>query len=71
MVASLAEVEDRERAGRLAGRGQDRRDATLESGDFLCHLVVGGIRKARVEVACGLQVEEVGHLLRRLVLERG
>ena len=71
MVARLAEVEDREGRRRLPRARENRRHAPLERGDLLRHLVVRGVREARVEVARRLQVEEVRHLLRRLIAERG
>ena len=71
VVARVAEVEDRVRRGRLARTREDRGHAALERADLLRDLVVRRVRKARVEVAALLQVEEVGHLLARLVLESG
>lgn len=68
VVAGRAEVEDGEGRRGLSGAGEHRGDAAFERGDLLGDLVVRRVREARVEVAARLQVEEVGHLLARLVL---
>ena len=70
MIACIADVVDGEEVRRLTGRGQDRRNAALERRDLLRNEVVRRVCKPRIEVAGRLQVEEVAHMLRRVVLER-
>ena len=71
MVASLADVEDGIEIGCLTRRGQYGTDTTFEGCNLLSHSVVGGVSQTGVEVAILLQVEEVGHLLCIVILERG
>ena len=70
MVAGIAEIEDGERRGRLAGARENSRDAAFEGRDLLRDRVVRRVREASVEISWRLEVEEVGHVLRRVVLER-
>ena len=69
VVARVAEVQNRERRRRLAGRREHCCHAPLKRRDLLRHLVVRGIGKARVEISGLLEVKQIPHLLRGLVPE--
>ena len=69
MVARAAEIHNRESICRLSRARQNCRDTTLERGNFLRHRVICRVRKARIEVARCLQVEEVGHMLGRIIFK--
>ena len=69
MVAAAGDVENREEIGRLAGGGQHGRRAALQLGDLGRHAVVGGVLQAGVEIAAGLQIEELAHVLGGVVFE--
>ncbi len=71
MVAAGGNVEDRVEVGRLAGRGQHAGGAALHRRDFGGDIVVGGVLEAGVEVAGGLEVKELAHLLAGGVGEGG
>ena len=60
-----------EEVGRLAGRGEHGGGAALQLADLGGHIVVGGVLEAGVEVAVGLQVKELTHVLAGGVFERG
>ncbi|TPW13306.1 MAG: cystathionine-beta-synthase domain harboring protein [Acidimicrobiaceae bacterium] len=66
MVACLAKRADGEELGRLAARGGDSPDATLEAGDALLERGDGGVGDAAVDVAVLLQREQVGRVRRVL-----
>ena len=71
VVAGLTDVEDGIEVGCLTRRGQHSAHTAFEGGNLRGHRVVGGILQASVEVALLLQVEEVGHFFRVVILERG
>ena len=71
MAACLADVEEREEVGRLAGGGQHGRSAALQLCKLRCHIIAGRVLQTRVKIACRLQVEQPAHLLARIVLKRG
>ena len=71
MVARLAEVEDGEKRGRLAGGGDQRADAAFERGDLVLDAFEGGVAQARVEMAGNFQVEELAEVVGGVVLEGG
>ena len=51
MVAGVADVEDGKCGRRLSGRGEDGCHSAFEGGDLLGHLVIGRVRKTRVEIS--------------------
>ena len=69
MAACLANVEEREEVGRLTGGGQHSRSAALQFRKLRCHIIAGRILQARIEVPGRLQVEQLAHLLARIVLK--
>ena len=71
MVPDVAQVEQRKEVGCLAGAGQHAGGAALQLGDFGRHRVAGGVLQAGIEVAAGLQVEQLAHLVGTVILERG
>ena len=71
VAARLAYVEEREEVCGLAGAREHGRRAALERADLGRHAVVGGILQTGVEVALGLQVKELAHVLGGRVLEGG
>lgn len=71
VVARLADVEHGEEVRRLTGTREHRSDTAFHGRNLGCHGVVGRVLQARVEVAAGLQVEQVGHRVAGLVLESG
>ena len=71
VVASLTDVEDGIEVGSLTRRCKHGSDTTLEGSNLLSHRVVGGVGQTGIEVSFLLQIEEVGHLLRVVILERG
>ena len=70
MIARIAEIEDSKSRGRLSGARENRRNTAFTRGDLLRHCVVRRVREPSVEIAWRFQVEQVGHVLRRVVLER-
>ena len=71
MVAAGGDVEQREEVGRLTGGGEHGGGAALQRGDLRGHEVVGGVLEPGVEIAAGLQIEELAHVLAGGVFERG
>ena len=69
MAACLADVEEREEVGRLAGGGQHCRNAALQLRKLRCHIITGRVLQTRVEITGRLQVEQPAHLLARIVLK--
>ena len=54
MASRLADVENGEKGGGLAGGGQDSAHPALQIGDAGGYGVVGGVLQPGVEVAVGL-----------------
>ena len=71
VVPAGADVEQGEEIGRLAGGGEHGGGAALQLTDLGGHVVVGGVLEAGVEIAAGLQVKELAHVLTGGVLEGG
>jgi hypothetical protein len=71
VVAAVAEVQDRDERGGLAGGGHQGADAALEGGQLLFRGFGRGVAEARVEVAGRFEVEEVSDVFAAVVLERG
>ena len=71
VVAAAGDVEDSIEVGRLAGGEEHGGAAALQSGDLGRHGIVGGVLQAGVEVAAGLQIEQLAHLLAGLIAEGG
>ena len=71
MVASLADVEHGVEVGSLTRGGQYGAYTAFEGCNLGGYSIVGGVLQTGVEVAFLLQVEEVGHLLGIVILERG
>ena len=71
MVPTAGDVEDGVEVGRLSGGQEHGRGAPLQGADLGRHHVVGGVLQAGVEVAAGLQVEQLAHLLAGLIAEGG
>lgn len=71
MVTGLANVEHGVEVGGLARRGEDAARAALQLVDFGRHGVVGRVLESGVEIALGLEVEEVGHGLAAVIFEGG
>ena len=63
MIAAVGDVEDSVEVGRLAGGGEHRGGSALHVADFCGYHVVGGVLQPGVEVAAGLQVKELAHVL--------
>ena len=70
VIPSLGDVHHRKHARRLTGARQNRRHAAFKRGDLARHRVVRRVRETRVEVTGRLEVEQVRHLLGRLIAER-
>ena len=68
---TIRDIENGKRGCGLARARQNGGDAAFKRGDFFSHLIVGGIRQTRIKIARRLKVEKIGHVLRRIVLERG
>ena len=71
VVPALADVEQGEEVGRLTGGGQHGGGAALHLRDFRRHIVVGGVLEPGVEVAAGLQIEQLAHVLAGVIFEGG
>src|SRR5699024_9909926 len=71
VVPALADVEQGQAVGGLPAGGQHGGGATVQGGDLAGHGVAGGVLQAGVEVAVGLQVEQLAHVLAGVVLEGG
>ena len=69
VTARLADVEHREEVRRLAGAREHARGAALERGDLRRYGIVRRVLQTRVEVARGLEVEELAHVIGGLVPE--
>ena len=69
MVALAGKVEHAEEGGGLPGRGEHGGRSALKLGYLGGHVVVGGVLKAGVEIAAGLEVEELAHVFAGIVLE--
>ena len=70
VVACLAEIEQRKEVGRLTAGRQHGGGAAFQLADLFRHHVAGGVLQAGVEVAVGLEVEQLAHVLAGSVLER-
>ena len=70
VIARIAKIKDSKSRGRLSGARENRRYAAFEGRDLLRDRVVRRVREPSVEISWRLEVEEVGHVLRRVVLER-
>ena len=71
VVAAAGNVEHRQEIGRLTGAGQHGGAASLQGADFRRHCVAGRIGQTGVEIAVRLQVEQLAHVLRSSIFERG
>ena len=71
VVAGFANVENGVEVCCLTGTREHGGNTTFESGDLVSDGVVGRVLQTGVEVATGLQVEQVGHVIGGFVLERG
>ena len=71
VVPALADVEQGQEVGGLPAGGQHGGGAPFQGGDLAGHGVAGGVLQAGVEVAVGLQVEQLAHVLAGVVLEGG
>ena len=71
VVPAGGDVEHRVEIGCLAGGGQHGRRAALQLRDLLRHVVAGGVLEAAVEIALGLQIEELRHIGAGVVFEGG
>ena len=70
MVACLTEIEQRKEVGGLTAGRQHGGGAAFQLADLFRHHVAGGVLQAGVEVAVGLEVEQLAHVLAGSVLER-
>ena len=71
MLSAGDDVEDGVEGGRLAGGREHGRRAAFQRGDLCRHMVIGGVLQPGVEIAAGLQVEQLAHGLAGLVSEGG
>ena len=69
MVAAIGNIEDGVEVGCLAAAGQHGGSASLQLADLGCHIVVGRVLEPGVEIAAGLQVKELSHILAGSILE--
>ena len=71
MVTAVGDVEHSIEVGRLAGGGEHGGGAALHVADLGRHHVVGGVLEPGIEIAAGLQVEQLAHVLAGGILECG
>ncbi len=71
MVASLTEVEQCKEVCRLTAGRQHGGGAALQFADLFRHHIAGGILQTGVEIAIGLKVEQLAHILAGGILEGG
>ena len=71
VVSAARDVEDGIEVGRLSGGQQHGGGAPLQGADLGRYRVVGGVLQSGIEVAAGLQVEQLAHLLAGLIAEGG
>ena len=71
MVAALGDVEHGVEGSSLTAGGEHSGTAALKGADAGGHHVVSGVLQAGIEVAAGLQVEELAHVLAGVVFESG
>ncbi len=69
VVPGAGDVEDGVEVGSLAGGGEHRGGAALQGADPGGDGVAGRVLQAGVEIAFGLQVEELAHVLAGVVFE--
>ena len=65
----VLKIEQSKEVGRLAGRSEHSGGAALQLGDLGGHIVAGGVLQAGVEIAAGLQVKELAHILGGSIFE--
>ena len=70
VVACLADIEQRKEVGSLTAGRQHGGGASFQLADLFRHHIAGGVLQAGVEVAVGLEVEQLAHVLAGSVLER-
>ena len=70
MIASLTDIEDGIEISSLTATGEHSPYSTLEGSNLASHRIIGRILQTGIEIALFLQVEEVGHLFRVVILER-
>ena len=71
VVSAGGDIEHGVEVGRLAGGGEHGGGAALHLADLSGGVVAGGVLKAAVEIALGLQVKELAHVLAGVILEGG
>ena len=71
MVASLTDVEHGIEVGSLSAAGQHTAYTAFQRSNLCRHSVVGGVLQTGIEISLFLQVEELGHLVRVVILESG
>ena len=71
MVTAGGNIENGVEGGRLAGGEQHGSGASLQGADLGRHGVVGGVLEAGIEIAAGLQIKQLAHLLAGLIAEGG
>ena len=69
MVASLADIEYRIEVRGLSATGQHAAHAPFQSRDLGCHGIVGGVLQTGVEIPFFLQIEQLRHLVRVVILK--
>ena len=70
MTARMANVQNRNQGGCLAGRGQQRADAALQRGNFLFYRVERRVAETRIEKAVFLQIKKLAEGFGAVITER-
>ena len=63
VVAAAGDIKDCHKVGGLAGAGQHGGGAAFQSADLGRHRVTGGVGQPGIEIALGLQIEQLAHIL--------
>ena len=71
VVPCLADIEQRKEVCGLTAGGEHGGSAALQLADLFGYHIAGGVLQAGVEIAVGLQVEQLAHVLAGSVLEGG
>ena len=71
MVTAGGNIENGVEGGRLAGGEQHGSGASLQGADLGRHGVVGGVLEAGIELAAGLQIKQLAHILAGGILKGG
>src|SRR5699024_3670462 len=71
MITGVAQVEQCEEVGRLAGAGQHTGGTAFQFGDFGGDGVAGGVLQTGIEITAGFQIKQLAHFVGTVIFESG